>query len=382
MKIVQGTLVNCRKFCGKVSLAMKKRRLPVPQRVLITRLSAIGDCILTIPTAVRAKQLWPDCELTWIVECGAYQLLEQHPAIDEVLRIEPGWLKRPGEWMALRRELRNRDFDLVLDPQGLTKSAMLGWFSGSRTRVGFDYTHARELAPLLANRRVQRTARHMVDSYLQVLSPWTDIRPGEGEFQMPVYGPEALTASRMVSELGLANHPWIALNPGAGWSTRLWPVQRFGMLARELFRERGIRSLVFWSGESELLLAKVIEEVSCGAATVAPKTSLTEMLELLRHSTLMVTGDTGPLHMASAVGTPCVSLHGPTWSDVSGPYGNRHIAIQSPSPQLSKKLVRKGPNIAMQAIELDEVYRACCEMLSGNVAQIRSTASTGNLQAA
>ena len=334
-----------------------------PRRVLITRLSAIGDCVLTIPLAVRAKQLWPDCTITWVVECAAHQLLEEHPAVDELLCIEKGWLTRPSEWSQLRSELRSRRFDVVLDPQGLTKSSLLGWLSGASLRVGFGYSHAREIAPWTATRRVRRTTRHMVDTYMELLKPWGEVHPGEGEFRMPRYEQAAHTARAMLSGLSLAGQDWIAMNPGAGWTTRLWPIQRYGSLAREIFREHGRRTLVFWSGDSELLLAKVVEEQSGGAAIVAPRTSLTELLELLRHASLMVTGDTGPLHIASSIGTPCVSLHGPTWSDESGPYRNRHIALQSPTPHLTRKMARKGPNTAMQAIELTEVYRACCQMI-------------------
>lgn len=341
---------------------MEGSRRTAPKNVLITRLSAIGDCILTIPLAVRVKELWPDCKLSWIVDCAASQLLEEHSAIDDLIKIQRGWLKCPSDWKRLREDLQSREFDLTLDPQGLTKSSLLGWMSGARRRIGFDFSHGRELAPLVATQRVRRTARHMVDTYLELLTPWTSISPGQGQFKMPVYEQAAIEAKQVLAQQGLRDEAWIALNPGAGWTTKLWPVQRFGMLAREIYREHGRRSLVFWAGEAELLMAKVIEEESRGAAVLAPRTSLTEMLEMLRLASLLVTGDTGPLHMASSVGTPCVALHGPTWSDETGPYGNRHIAIQSPIRALSKKQIRKGQNIAMQAVEVDEVYHACARL--------------------
>jgi heptosyltransferase-1 len=334
-----------------------------PKRVLITRLSAIGDCLLTIPLAVRAKELWPDCKITWLVDCAAHQFLCEHPAVDEVIRVEKGWLKNPAGWKVLRRKLRRGEFEVALDPQGLTKSSLLAWLSGAKCRVGFDRSHARELAPLLATHRVRRTQTHMVDSYLQVLEPWSFTPAGSGRFDMPIYSEAALCADAMLHSLGLKETPWLALNPGAGWTTRIWPSARFGALAREFYRERGLRSLILWAGESERLMAEVIAEAADGAAIVAPATTLTEMLELIRRSDLLVTGDTGPLHVASSVQTPCVSLHGVTWSDESGPYGTPSRSIQSPFTPPSGKLVRKGPNIAMQAIETDEVVQACRELL-------------------
>ncbi|MFN3194002.1 MAG: glycosyltransferase family 9 protein [Aureliella sp.] len=332
-----------------------------PRRILITRLSAIGDCLLTIPVAVEAKKLWPRCEITWVVDCAAEQFLRDHPAVDEVIRIEKSWLKKPNAWRSAWQQLRTREFDVVLDPQGLTKSSMLGWMSGARWRVGFDRSHGRELGPLLANRRVRRTNRHMVDTYRQVLSPWATIEPGQGQFAMPRY-PSASQVESELKERDLTPGRWIALNPGAGWTTRIWPTQRFGIVAREAFERLGVRSVVFWAGEEERLMAEVIAETSGGAAMPAPATSLTDMLEWLRRARMLVTADTGPLHMASAVGTPCISLHGVTWSDESGPYGNLNIAIQSPITPAVGKLIRKGPNTAMQAIETSEVVEACLRL--------------------
>ncbi len=335
-----------------------------PKRVLITRLSAIGDCIATIPVAVKAKQLWPDCTLTWIVDCAADQLLSEHSSVDEVLKIPRHWLNRPVDWRTLRNELQQRQFDVVLDPQGLTKSALLGWLSGARIRVGLDYSHGREIAPLMATRLVSKTARHVVDTYLRVLSPWSEINAGEGDYAMPIYPAAADRADEIIADLGWTGSRWVALNPGAGWTTRIWPAQRFGMLAREIMREYDRRSLVLWGNESERLMANVIAEVSRGAAVPAPRTNLQEMFELIRRASLIVTVDSSALHMASALSAPCVSLHGPTWSDETGPYSARSVSIQSPNPPASRRAVRKGPNSSMQAIELDEVFQACHQMFA------------------
>ncbi len=342
-----------------------------PKHILVTRLSAIGDCVLTIPLAVAAKKLWPSARITWVVDCAAAQLLQDHPCVDEVIRIERKWLQRPSNWSNMRRELRSRGFDLVLDPQGLTKSSMLGWLSGAKQRIGFDYSHGREVAPLLATRRVTRTQRHMVDTYLQLLSPFELQETGSGEFSMPVYTAAAERVVQMLQTLGLSsddaaigNSNWIAINPGAGWTTRQWPVERFGKLSKQLYDAHGRTSLVFWAGDNERLMANVIAEESGGAAQVAPATSLCELLEMFRRTSLLVSSDTGPLHIASSIGAPSVSLHGPTWADECGPYSNRAIAIQSPTPNVSKRMQRRGPNVAMQAIEIDEVFRACSRMIA------------------
>lgn len=348
-----------------------------PRRVLLTRLSAIGDCVLTIPLAVRVKQLWPNCQLTWVVDCSAAELLEPHGAVDEVLKIEKRWMSHPERWGALRAELQQRQFDLVLDPQGLSKSGLLGRFSKAKLRVGFDYSHGRELAPLLATHRVRRTARHMVDTYLQLLSPWCATPVGAGEFQMPVYSSAVPSVERLLEGLQLnhraeklvgCHHPgaypgWVALNVGAGWDSKQWPPERFGWIAGQLWQRYGLRSLVLWAGESEQALAEQVVVHGQGAAVAAPPTTLSEMVEVIRRSEMLISGDTAALQLASAVKTPCVGLFGPTWADESGSYGNKHLAIQSSVLPDPGRGMRRSSSNSMNAIEISEVLRACTQLL-------------------
>lgn len=349
----------------------------VPNRVMITRLSAIGDCILTIPLAVRIKELWPDCHLTWVVDCGAAALLDEHPAVDQVVRIEKRWLARPNRWRALRDELRGQQCDVVFDPQGLSKSALLGVLSGARLRVGFDYSHGREIAPLLANYRVRRTARHMVDSYLELLKPWCETAGGAGRFNMPVYPDAATRVEQLLAEWGWqisqtstvggvasSGSPWIAINVGAGWPSKRWPPERFGRIASDIYQRSGHRSLILWGGESEQALAEQTVDHSQGAAELAPATSLCEVLELVRRASLLVSSDTASLQMASAVGTTCVGLFGPTWADEVGPYGNRHAAIQSTVLPDHQRGMRRSSSASMTAIEISEVLHACNKLLT------------------
>lgn len=336
-----------------------------PSNILITRLSAIGDCIQTIPLAVKAKQLWPECRISWIVDCAAAQLLEDHPAIDRVMRIEKRWLKQPSRWNAIRQELRSQRFDVVLDPQGLSKSSLLGCLSGAALRIGFGYSQSREVAPLVATRRVRRTARHMVDTYLQLLSPWCDIVPGEGCFAMPIYESAANNVRSMLEqmELAQAGTRWVAINAGAGWPSKQWPPERFGRLAQELLQRHGTVSLVFWGGPNEQALAEEIVSYSAGSAIAAPATNLCELLEFIRRAQLLVSADTAALQIASSVGTPCVGLFGPTWADEVGPYGNRHVSIQSSVLPDPNRGMRRVSNSSMNAIEISEVIRACGSLI-------------------
>ncbi|MCC6510693.1 MAG: glycosyltransferase family 9 protein [Pirellulaceae bacterium] len=334
-----------------------------PERVMITRLSAIGDCLATLPLAVDVKRLWPGSHITWLVDCGAAALLQTHPDIDRVQRIGKKWMKQPKLWRELRDQLQAERFDLVLDPQGLTKSAMLGWLSGARVRVGFDRSHAREIAPWLYTTRVTRSHRHMVDCYRELLSPWHEPQRGTGDFHMPRYMAESQRVETQLAELQLGPQ-WICINVGAGWPTKLWPPSRFAEVGQALFRQRGLKSLVVWAGESEKHAAEQIVHGLGPAGILAPDTTLPELAEWLRLAKLVVSSDTGPAHLAAAVGTPSVVLFGPTWGDECGPYGAQHRVVQSIviPPRGAPK--RRGVATAMNAINVEEVVDACLDVLA------------------
>jgi heptosyltransferase I len=345
-----------------------------PQRVLICRLSAIGDCIHTLPLAVKIKELWPDCKLTWVVGCAAAQLLQPHSAIDELIKVERHWVKNSKLWSSLRTEFRQRQFDVAFDPQGLIKSGLLAWLSGAAIRVGFDYSQARELAPLMVNRRVRRTQRHMVDTYLELLTPWITLQPGQASFNMPVYTAASARVPELLAASGIESHEdYVCITPGAGWPTKIWPTERFSTVASHLSRFHKLRSLIVWAGEGERLMANAIAEHSGDAAVVAPPTSLTELAELSRGAKLFLGADTGPLHLAAAIGTPCVGLYGPTWGDEVGPYCKTatestnlqsHLAIQSTHLPVGRRGMRRGTDAAMRAIDIEEVTDACDRLLA------------------
>ncbi len=274
------------------------------------------------------KRLWPQANLTWIVDCGAASLLKSHPAIDSVVRIPKKWMKDVQQWRQLRNQLKSQRFDLALDPQGLTKSAMLGWLSGAPVRVGFDRTHAREIAPWLYTLRVSRSQRHMVDTYRQLLDPWRTTETGSGLFEMPSYSKEAEQVQQAIASLQLGS-TWACINVGAGWPTKLWAPTRFAEVGQALYRKCGMKSLVVWSGPDEQNAAEQIVHGLGAAGVMAPNTTLPELAEWLRAATLVISSDTGPAHLAVAVGTPSVVLFGPTWGDECGPYGSKHRVVQS-----------------------------------------------------
>ena len=333
-------------------------------RILITRLSAIGDCVLTLPMACAIKDQYPLSTITWVVERGAAALLRGHSCIDHLIELPKGWWKSPAKVWRLRRELRARPYDVALDPQSLSKSAAIAWMSGAPRRIGLAKPHGRELSLWLNNVQFQPTTEHVVDRQLEMLST-IGVKWPEARFGLHV--PEASVArvDEWASDSRLSNG-YVVMNPGATWDSRLWPTERYGAVARQLGERFGLTSLVSWCGERERGWAQEIVQNSDGHALIAPPSSLTELAELLRRAQLYIGSDTGPMHIAVAMGTRCVAMFGTTRPEASGPYGAGHFALQSYYQTGTSRQRRRANNDAMRAITTDMVTQACEQALSAS----------------
>ena len=339
-------------------------------RILISRLSAIGDCVLTTPVLCALRKHFPSAHIAWVTEPGPASLLEGHACLDELIPVRKRWFKSPRHVRALRARLRQSRFEIAIDPQSLTKSALVGWLSGAQVRIGFDKPRGRELSRWLNCELVAPQADHLVDAQLELLEPLGIDAPSV-EFQMPRQAAAEKKIDEMIRGLHLGCD-FVVINPGAGWDSRLWPAERFGRVARHLGHEFQLPALVAWSGQRELAWAETIVARSGGHAMVAPKSSLPELVALMRRGRLFLGSDTGPLHIAAAVGTPCVSLHGTTRREASGPYGAQHIALQKRYQAGTSRQRRRADNAAMREIEVDTVVDACARVLQLR----RSTRST------
>lgn len=332
-----------------------------PGHVLITRLSAIGDCVETLPVASAIKRVFPDTQVSWCISCAAHSLVRICPDVDNTIRVSKRWIREPSEWRRLRRIFRENPVDCVVDPQSLSKSAVLGWLSGAKTRIGLAKPMGRELAPWLSTSVVSGENFHLVDAQLRLLKPLGIENPG-AEFRLDVPEDVLDWADQTVTNLVNCPSP-VIMNPGAGWDSRLWPTDRFGQVAAWLKADYGLPTVVVWAGEREQTLAQEIVSCSDGAAVMAPDTDLIQLAAILSRAKVFLSSDTGPMHIAAAMGTRCLSLHGPTRPEMSGPYGEQHISI--------RKVAFDGPgrrgsdNTAMKAIEVADVCEQMSKLLSG-----------------
>ena len=330
-------------------------------RILLTRLSAIGDCILTLPLVCALRDHFPHCQLVWAVEPLAATLIDGHAAVDETLVIPKGWLTSPQRVWQLRHCLRARQFDLVLDPQSLTKSSMLGWLSGAPRRIGFASPQGRELAPWLDNEHVTRGSLHIVDATLKLLEP-LGIEHPRVRFDVPTNRAAESRMEEFVRDSHLGEG-FAVINSAASWPSKQWPAARFGRVARHLGEQHNLPCVVTWAGSHEADLARQIIAKSGGHAIQAADTSLLELAVLLRRARLVIGSDTGPLHLAAAAGTPCLGLYGPTRREKSGPYGPQHAVLQVDCPRIRNRRQRQRDDAAMRQISVEAACDACDELL-------------------
>jgi lipopolysaccharide heptosyltransferase I len=334
-----------------------------PSRILIVRLSAIGDVIHGIPVLCALRAALPEAFLGWVVEGPAADLLAGHPALDELIRVPRGWLKSPRTVWQLRQRLRRCRFDTAIDLQCLTKSAIAAWLSGAPRRIGKAGDDGRELSRWFHNELVDAGGEHVIEHYLEMLQALGVTAP-DVRFDLPDPPVEAQAVKGFLLESGLAARRFAILNPGAGWPSKIWPAERYGQLAYRLFKSHGIPSVAVWGSREELQLAESIVTASNGHARLAPPTSMTQLAALARRAALFVGSDTGPMHLAVAVGTPTISLHGPSRAEWCGAYGPKNIRLQARYEAGSSQERRTADDSAMRAITVDIVVAACDRLLS------------------
>jgi len=300
----------------------------MPPKALLVRLSSIGDVVHALPAlAALRRHGW---ETGWIVEPPARPLLEANPSLS---RLWPAPAARLSAWGVAHRvlaDIRAKEYDVAIDLQGLWKSATWARLTGAARVVGFSRRWRREPASaVLLGETVDLSsgAGHVIDENLALLRPLGIDEVGAREFPLPAAAAERQAVARALS--GFGGERFAILNPAGGWPSKLWAPERYGAVARGL-RDRGLPSLVTW-GPGEQALAERVVAASDGAARLSFPTTLLEYVELARRARLVVAADTGPLHLACAVGTPVVALFGPTDPARNGPFAPTDVVVRPPA---------------------------------------------------
>ena len=340
-------------------------------RILLVRLSSIGDIVHTLPALSAVRRNHPEAHIDWLVESRYAEILTNVGGIDNVIGIDtfgirkfPWSFEKWGGLVSNLRQLRRINYDIILDFQGTLKSAVSARLARGKRRIGYEAAVVREkLATLFYSERVSLdgAGTHIIDHHLHLLSK-LGIHTKERDFAMTVSEDVYGEADREIAALGLSE--FILLNPGGNWKTKRWAPENFGRLAEAIYKELHIPSLVLW-GPSDQGLASSVVESSRGAAYLMPATKISSMIAYATRARLFISGDTGPMHLASAFNVPIVGIFGPTDPNRNGPFGRQDeiVSKEVPCGPCYKNRCPGYGNVCMTLIKVEDIMEAVRQKL-------------------
>lgn len=346
------------------------------KKILIVKLSAIGDVIHTLPSLNAIRKRFPHAHITWIVEEAAADLVNGHKSLDRIIVsrrktwmkdfFSASCLKTIKQIYAFIKEVRDTKYDLVIDFQTLLKSGIIVFLSRSDNKTGFGKgMEHMEHSYMFLNRRIPpvNMNNHAILRSLMLLKA-IGIQSEKIVFNLPV---SEKARKKAESLLGLNNadaaKPVVAINPAAKWETKMWDNQKFALLADRLIENHHARVLFTGSNYDFPLICDIINNMKHNAANLAGKTALKTLAAVFEKSDLVVSTDTGPMHVAAAVETPVLALFGPTAPWRTGPYGSMHRVVRT-GIECSPCFKRKCKTTAcMKLISVDRVMTAISKFL-------------------
>lgn len=345
-------------------------------KILVVRLSSLGDILHLFPAVSDLRNRFPDAEIHWLVEPAFAEAVSWHSAIDKVITValrahKKTWWKLPVLMSKLQRKLQREKYDVVLDAQGLLKSAVLSRLAGVGV-YGFDASSAREA---IATKLYKKTAHipdglHIIEKNRQLVGQLFD-----ADISQPAdFGLDEFRQEQMQEKLTgvleeLSDQPYIVLLHGTTWNSKYWPESAWTELIAK-FSQQGLRCLLPWGNEAELQRACRLQAAGGEKTLVLPKMSLTELMGMLLHASAFISVESGIGHLAAALDVPGVMLHGPTDPGYSGILGKacQHITsgiycspcFKRDCPRISSK--SEVPP-CQQEIDAQQVYLRCMALL-------------------
>jgi heptosyltransferase I len=317
-------------------------------RILIIKLSALGDVIHTIPVLHKLRRRYPAARIDWLTSPAIAELLRPHPAISNIIEIARNHWLLPWRWSALG----GMDYELVVDMHGQLRTALLTLATKAPVRIGFDRPRANiwkassRVLPEQARRHAWRGARegswvaythhipvptleaHAVDRYLRVCAMLGCSRE-PADFSLIIAPDARARAEQLLHRHGLGGK-LLTIAPGTIWETKHWRAEGFAEAARH-FMAQGF-SVALIGSAREVQACAAVASAAPGAENFAGQTTLAELAALVERSTICLTNDSGPMHLAVALGRPVVSIFGPTDPIWIGPYGRPHAVLQASLP--------------------------------------------------
>ena len=337
----------------------------IEKKILIIKLSALGDVVHTLPVLRTLRQEYPKAYIAWIIEERYQELIAKNPDIDEVISIRTKTWRKNWDLNTFReillsiKNIRSKKFDVVLDLHGLVKSSAIALLSGARLKVGFHKNNCKEkISSIFTNKKApyMEDGIHIVDMYLNLIKKSLNIQKESKQFLLPE-GQEKKNEDFFKNQPELTSKPIIGINPGAGFESKLWKLERFTQLADRITAEMGYSILLTWGPGEEQKVRQIAASMQ-HKSWIAPATSIQESIGLYKRLKLLVSCDSGPLHICAALGIPTVSLFGPTDPKRNGAYGLNHDTVYKviSCSFCWKKKCPLGTQECMQLVTVDEVF--------------------------
>jgi heptosyltransferase I len=336
------------------------------ERFLIVRLSSLGDIIFTLPMLAALRDTFCRSHIAWVVNARWKPLLEGNPDLNDVITLPNSSI---GAFFACGKHLRENNYTCVLDAQGLYKSALLAKLTHVKQRIGYSFSCAREgAASLFYSQRVKPTTKHMVDMNLE-LAAAAGARIGAARFPLMISSDAQSTVSEFLTSMKISRYA--VLSPGGGWLSKLWPADRYGELALRMWETYGLRIIVN-CGPGEAQMAEIVVANATAALPIIVQYGIPETMALLRGAEIVVAGDSGPLHLANALGAPVVGIYGPTSPDRNGPYGGRDVVVRNLDD--ADTTYKRGNSYSeeMLSITVEQAMEAVGERLARRASDIRN----------
>jgi lipopolysaccharide heptosyltransferase I len=322
------------------------------ERFLILRMGALGDIVHTLPAVAALRDSFPQARIDWLLDRKWAPLLEGNPDITWAIQINR------DDWFAVAgtiKLLRAARYSVALDFQSLYRSAILGWLSGAPRRSGFDSQYCRERgAAYFYTEKVSPRGRHKVEHNLELVES-LGAHAKAVRFSLKVSLAAQEHVARVLGAKGIRDY--FVLSPGGGWRSKCWPAERYGELHRSLAKNYGWRGAISF-GPGERDLAEAVRSAAGDPPPLVEAFDLAQLMALLQSARLLVAADTGPLHLASALGTPVVGLYGPTDPARNGPYSSKDIVVRNAAAGETTYRRGKTPAASMLSITVDQVLDA------------------------
>jgi lipopolysaccharide heptosyltransferase I len=336
------------------------------KNILIIKPSSLGDIVLALPALSALRRSFPDAEISWLVRPEFEPILKNHPDLNHTILFDRKLLGKawfsPSALTALSslvKTLRRSRFDIVIDLQGLFRSGLLAWLTGCKTRLGM--ANARELAPVFYMHKISQSedAVHLVDYYLKIVRQ-TGIADTAVKFTLPVNSAAEDSVRKLLDTHNAKIGNYAVLILGSARSNKCWPIDRFAALADKINAAFGLSVIAAGSASERELAEKLGKLAAVPVINFAGLTNLAELTALLKSAKIVVSGDTGPGHIAAALNVPQVMIIGRTNPARIAPYGRPNCVAAVEPYARGFKINSDDPKHDIKAVTVDDVYQKVC----------------------